>query len=191
MIESGLTNEQILSGIQSSEGQVIRWLYSYVYPSVKHFIIEHGGTNEDAHDVIQDALLVLYQRISGDHFSPEGEITDYLFGICRNLWMKRSRKHRAVRIAEKEAGRDLSAEYPLEERMELSDEELRRALLLKYFNRLEEICRKILTYFFQGMGYDRIQKKIPGYRLSYLPKKKQKCLEKLIRQIREDPGFSE
>ena len=191
MIEPGLTNDQIISSIQSADGEVIGWLYSYVYPSIKHFIKERGGTNEDAHDVMQDALLILYQRISVDHFSPEGDIKDYLFGISRNLWMKRYRKHRVVSIAEKEAGRDLSAEDPLEEYIEIRDEELRRALLLRYFNRLDEICRKILTYFFQGMGYDRIQKKIPGYRLSYLPKKKQKCLEKLIRQIREDPEFSE
>lgn len=58
------------------------------YPKVEKLILSKGGTKADAQDVFQEALIVLYRKVTSTKFELTSQLSTYLiicsrdFGIC-------------------------------------------------------------------------------------------------------------
>jgi len=86
--------KKILSGDRSMINNAFKSLYAANYARVKRQIKANSGTNEDAADVFQDSLLVLYANIRDGKFELKSSISSYLYGIAKNIWLKTLRKKR-------------------------------------------------------------------------------------------------
>jgi len=66
-------------------------LYRECYASIEKHILTRGGNREDARDVFQEGLVVLWKKEeSGLHLTASEKTL--LFAICRNLWLKKVRQ---------------------------------------------------------------------------------------------------
>ena len=61
-------------------------LYRRAFPAVRRHIQRHGGSAQDAQDVIQDALVLLYEQAVNNTLTLTATASTYLVGISRNLW---------------------------------------------------------------------------------------------------------
>lgn len=117
-------------------------LYRRTYPVVERLVRRQGGSAQDAQDVFQDALLVLYEKTVAETLVLTAAPGTYLVAVSGNLWrreLQRRRQHPAAELTE--AHHD---ELPAE--AEPGAEAARS--VLDYVEQLGERCRSMLIGFY-------------------------------------------
>src|SRR5690349_3829953 len=77
----------------------VRYLYDQYFESAVQEIKQKGGTDEDAADIFQEAVLIVIDKVKTGQFRGESSIKTFLIGVVRKLWLyeRRSRSRRTVR----------------------------------------------------------------------------------------------
>ena len=70
---------------ETSEELFIR-LYLQAFPLTAAYVHKTGGTEEEAKDVFQDALVVYYEKVVCGQVALRYSEKSYLFGVVKNLW---------------------------------------------------------------------------------------------------------
>jgi len=157
------------------------------FTSVRAFIIANSGIEEDAKDLIQDAVLVVYRQTKNGTLQLSASPDAYLLGICKKQWLHRLR--------EKKHARQVTNELPVEYSDEATSEaEWRQAeryrLYLEKLNELDEPSRRLLEMDAQNVPLKEIAGML-NYTYDYVRQKKLDCLAKLTRLIRQDPRYDD
>jgi RNA polymerase sigma factor (sigma-70 family) len=79
----------LLKGLAGSDKNSIESIYRENYTSIQTFVLNNNGSVDDARDIFQEAMIVLYQKAGMDSFVLNCQIKTYLYSICRRLWLKR------------------------------------------------------------------------------------------------------
>ena len=54
--------------VKNTDPVTVRYLYTAFYPSIRRLILTNTGTEEDAKDIFQEVLIVLYRKVKEDEF---------------------------------------------------------------------------------------------------------------------------
>lgn len=83
-------NEQVLlKGLAKNDAKSIETIYKNNFNMVQSFVLNNNGTYDDARDIFQEAMIVLYENAKSETFVLTCQIKTYLYSICRRLWLKR------------------------------------------------------------------------------------------------------
>jgi RNA polymerase sigma factor (sigma-70 family) len=181
------SEKEIIQGILNQDEDILRLAYRLYFPMVKFLVVQNNGKMEDAHDVFQEAMIVLYTRLRDSGFELNCTVKTYIFSICKNLWFQ----------GLEQRGRDVSFDtyekYIFTEETVVYDDRLeeRRWLFQKHFLRLPKPCRKIIELFLSEYNFDEITKVMGYSSKNYTIKRKYECMKSLFSQIRNDPFFDE
>lgn len=174
-----------LKGILEGNEEIIKYIYRRNLPSVIRFVVSNSGTEADAEDVFQEALIVVFDKLRKDQLKLRSSLSTFLFSICKNLWMKILRKNK--NSVGKLEGDEVMADENLIESIEASEKYL---LYRKYFKKLDFKCRQVLSLFVLGVKTEEVMS-ITGYSNAHVRKKRFECKKKLIEMIEKDPAYSE
>ncbi len=83
------TDSEIVFGILNNSENAIKRLYVAYFPMVLQLIINNNGTADDAKDVYQEAIIVLYNKIKKGDFELNSKLKTFIYSVCRRLWLKR------------------------------------------------------------------------------------------------------
>ena len=83
------TDSEIVFGILNNSESAIKRLYVAYFPMVLQLIINNNGTPDDAKDIYQEAVIVLYNKIKKGDFELNSKLKTFLYSVCRRLWLKR------------------------------------------------------------------------------------------------------
>src|SRR5437879_11837482 len=64
-------------------------LYVAYFAMVLQLIINNSGTPDDAKDIYQEAIIVLYNKIKKGDFELNSKLKTFIYSVCRRLWLKR------------------------------------------------------------------------------------------------------
>jgi DNA-directed RNA polymerase specialized sigma24 family protein len=146
--------------------------------SVYALIQKEGGSNEDAEDIWQDAIVVFDANIRNGKFRQEGSIEGYLYGIARMLWknkVKKSKKIGYLEGVELTQIPDMIAPEP-----DVRLEKLNFAIL-----QMQKKCVRILTMLLEAHSMEHIAKQM-GYKSKDVAKKEASiCRKKLKAMIQQ------
>ncbi|UIR55329.1 sigma-70 family RNA polymerase sigma factor [Sphingobacterium sp. SRCM116780] len=81
-------DEQIIAGIKTGNSIALDTIYQLYYPSIEHMITQNNGSEDEAKDIFQEAVIVLYDKVSKGNFELSSKLKTYLYSICRRLWLK-------------------------------------------------------------------------------------------------------
>ena len=56
---------------------------------VLQFILNNNGNEDDAKDVYQEGIIVLYNKIKGGDFELSSKLKTYIYSVCRRIWLKK------------------------------------------------------------------------------------------------------
>ncbi|MDQ4140344.1 MAG: sigma-70 family RNA polymerase sigma factor [Bacteroidota bacterium] len=147
-------------------------IYARAYPMVLHYVKQHGGTPEDAQDLLQEAIITFYEKIMQDEFTLTASVTTYLMAICKNLWLRELEKRRRLQEADTEKP-DVAEEFnpePDEPKLEL----------ISFVEQLGNKCRDILLgFYYFGQSMPVIAKQHQYRTVHSASVQKFKCLERL------------
>jgi RNA polymerase sigma factor (sigma-70 family) len=185
----GYSDEQILKGILRHDNLILQYIYKQYYYNINYFIRKNQGSEDDASDIFQEAIIIIYRKIKeNDLIFEKSSFKGYLFSVCRFLWLKQLEKRRV----EKEK---LNDSLPYHEDLyddnlnELAEKNERYGLYQKHFGTLSTDCQKLLQLFFEKISLKDIAK-VMGYKSEkYAKKRKYKCKELLISRIKQDAEF--
>ena len=86
--------DEILDGLRNRNANVLDYVYQNYFEQIKNFINKNSGSDEDAQDIYQDAVLVIYQKIKKDNLTLTCSFNTYLYSVCRLLWLKQLEKRK-------------------------------------------------------------------------------------------------
>jgi RNA polymerase sigma factor (sigma-70 family) len=86
---SAPTDSEIVFGILNNSENAIKRLYVAYFPMVMQLIINNNGTADDAKDIYQEAIIVLYNKVKKGDFELNSKLKTFIYSVCRRLWLKR------------------------------------------------------------------------------------------------------
>ena len=176
-----MTDKEILERIGQGDEKVLEHLYSRHYRMMVKMIQQNNGTEEEAKDVYQEALLAFWQKAASRKLVLTSKISTYLYSVCQNLWRKELDKKR--RYSDTEVDKEEFQDYEERERLRIVKESIEE---------LGDVCKKILTYYyFDGMSMADISKKLDFSGTDTAKTKKYKCKKKLDALIKRKYTISD
>jgi len=177
-------NSAYIDGIARNDMSILKRIYKESLPEVSQYIKRNSGTFEDAKDVFQEGIIVVFKKVKKGELQLTTSFHVYLFSVCRNIWLRKLKKrgHREVPMDELT---DMGFEEHLDEQFLTSR---KWALFHKHFNKLAEECRKVLQMLFDKISGQEIAERM-GYTEAYAKRKKYKCKQGLAQMIKQDPEY--
>ena len=79
----------LLKGLARNDRTAIETIYAQQYSMVQAMIINNNGSTDDARDVFQEAMIVLYEKARSGTFELNCQLKTYMYSVSRRLWLKR------------------------------------------------------------------------------------------------------
>ena len=164
-----MTDKQIIEYLRSNKYQkAINGLYD-VLPSAKKYICSNSGTSDDAKDIFQDTLVILYKNVQSENFTLSVPLKTYMLGIIKNLWLQELRRRNKMPVIQGEID---MPEVVFEEE---KDFDLAKAA----FNLLGEKCRQLLIlFYFKKKSYRQLASFLAFGDERTAKNQKYRCLQK-------------
>lgn len=164
-----MNEKEIFERICKGDEKALEFLYQKYYRMMTKMVITNSGTEEEARDVYQDALIVFWQKATSGNLVLTSKMSTYIYSICQNLWRKELDRKKRLSSEEKDTSVTLDTE---------SSE--REKILAKCIDQLGETCKKVLMfYYFEEMSMQDIADKLGFANTDTAKTKKYKCKKKL------------
>ena len=177
-----MTDNEILAQIREGEEKALDYLYKKYYRMMAKLVITNSGSEQEAKDIYQDALIVFWQKAASGNLVLTSKISTYIYSICLNLWRKEL--DRKSRLTNTEKERAEIVDYEKEERSKIVN---------GCIAELGETCQKILNfYYFDGLSMQDIADRLGFANTDTAKTKKYKCkkrLDKLIKSKYSESDF--
>ena len=135
----------LLQGLAKDDKKAVETIYKQNYNTIQELIINNNGTADDAKDVFQEAMIVLYQKVKAGSFELNCQIKTYLYSVCRRLWLKRLLQQNKFLSSNDNHEEIVIIDDDIEEH-EKRDIEFTR--MEKAMNSLGEPCKSLLEAFY-------------------------------------------
>jgi RNA polymerase sigma factor (sigma-70 family) len=168
--------EALIVELRNKNEAALRQLYQENYLMILKLVVNNNGTEQEAKDVYQEAIIHFYERVSQKEFELTCKIKTYIYAVCRKLWLQRlAQRSKYVRIEEGERVADADVAVN-----DIETKEKDFLVMSLSLDRLGEPCRSILEdYYLRSLSMDEITEKF-GYTNSDNTKnQKYKCLQRL------------
>ncbi len=170
-------DSEIILGILNDSKEILNRLYVTYFPMILQLVLNNSGNEDDAKDVFQESVIVLYNKVKSGNFELNSKLKTFIYSVSRRLWLKRlNAKSRTIRNIE-----DYSEFIPVEDDLERHEEKDRQFEVMELaLSQLGEPCKTIIEdYYMQNKSMQEICEKF-GYTNSDNAKtQKYKCLQRL------------
>ena len=142
---SAPTDSEVILGILNNSESALKRVYITYFPMVLQLIINNNGDEDDAKDIYQEAIIVLYNKVKAGDFELSSKLKTYIYSICRRLWLKR------LSQLNRYGGdiRDFQEYLPVDDEVELhSDRDIQFDKMESALQLLGEPCKTIMEDFY-------------------------------------------
>ena len=139
---------ELLHDLQTigSQDEAIRHLYRAHFKTVQVYITQNGGTDEDAEDIFQDAIVNFIQILKAGKFRGECSSGTFLYSLSRNGWLNEFKRRNRARLREEKFGKGMET-IELDVSETLVTREIKTELQ-DLLGTLGDTCKKILLAFY-------------------------------------------
>jgi RNA polymerase sigma factor (sigma-70 family) len=175
-LKSDTSERLLLQGLARNDKKAIETIYKENYNLVQAIVINNSGTSEDAKDIFQEAMIVLYEKVQSGTFELNCQIKTFVYSVSRRLWLKRLMQQNRFNLSDGH-GESVSVDEEMEEHEKRNTEFI---MMEKAMNGLGEPCKSLLEAFYlQKKSMQEISVSF-GYTNSENAKnQKYKCLMRL------------
>ncbi|WP_298423190.1 RNA polymerase subunit sigma [uncultured Kordia sp.] len=166
----------------NGDAAFLKQLYAKNYYGVETYILKNSGTKDNAKDIFQHGLLVLYTLLKKDKLQVSS-FDNYLFSVCKNLWIKQSSQNSVTK---------LPLQTLVDESPDLASfhvEQLQWSLYKEKYELLKETCKSIIKMTLANISYAEISKKLKYPNENAARQKAFRCKTKLFKMIKSDSRF--
>jgi RNA polymerase sigma factor (sigma-70 family) len=184
------TDSELVQGIIDEDNDVLLYLYETNFRSVKHYINSNRGNNQDADDIIQETVIILYKKFKENDFTLSCSVNTFFYAVAKNLWLKELEKKRRNNILHEDDS-NIEGIQLSNDTIELIEKNEKLKLYRKHFEKLSEDCKKIIKLFLNNISIKEITK-IMGYSsIQHTKNRRYRCKKSLIKKIKNCPQYKE
>ena len=90
-----LTDGQFLHGLRVGNNEALTALYKKYYNIVLKLVVSNSGTSDEAQDIYQETIIVLYENVQKPQFELNCQLQTYIYSIAKrnNARIEYSRTH--------------------------------------------------------------------------------------------------
>ena len=185
-----MSDREIIENLRSNSAEnnesAFVYLYGLLYTKAVAYIRKNSGTEEEARDVFQDALLAFYKLVRQDRLRPDTKAEAYIFSIFRNLWLKKLHKRKREVLLDEEA-HDVPIEGGQLEGLIATEQ---HALLDQAIESLGPDCQAILiAYYYEQLRMEEIAQLLNFSSAQVAKNKKYNCMKKLKQLVLNSDYF--
>jgi RNA polymerase sigma factor (sigma-70 family) len=169
-----MSESEVFERIKRGDEKALEMIYKKYYRMMVKIVVSNSGTEEEARDIYQEALIVFWQKATSGNLVMTAKMSTYIYSICQNLWRKELDRKKRLSNEEKDTPVTMDTE---------SKE--RNSIVAKCIEQLGETCRKVLMYYyFEEMSMQDIADRLGFANTDTAKTKKYKCKKKLDELIK-------
>src|SRR5882762_8659268 len=129
----------------------LKQLYKTHYPMVLNLVLTNNGSEQEAKDVYQEAIIHFYERLQQAEFVLVCKIKTYLYAVSKRLWLKRlAEQKKQIRMEAEDSFAGIDQEI-----FDLEGKEKNFEAMDKALRTLGEPCRTIVEdYYLRNLTMD-------------------------------------
>ena len=188
MATNTIHSDQIyLEGLANNDSAIIQSIYKKFVPKVVSFIRNNSGDEDQAQDVIQEVMILLFNQAKANKLQLTCPFDAYFFLLCKRKWLNELKK-----VANKGVTIDddvTSTNEPTEELLAQTEVfEEKQQLFDLMFQKLGDKCQQVLKLSFTLKSMEEVAEKLQ-VTYGYARKKKSLCTGQLTQWIQEHSLF--
>ena len=135
----------VFKSIGNNDKAAIEAVYKENYSLIQYFVTNNNGTEDDARDIFQEAMMVLYEKSRLPGFELTCQIRTYLYSVCRRLWLKKLQHSRRIETKVENFDQVVQVEDDIEEhdKLNLQYQTMRTAM-----GKIGEPCKSLIEAFY-------------------------------------------
>ncbi|WP_250433762.1 RNA polymerase sigma factor [Hanstruepera flava] len=166
-----MNDQKILQCFKNGQREkAFKKLYQ-LYPKIERLVLSKGGQKQDASDVFQESLIILYRNLEKSNFKLTSSFYTYLYSVSRFVWsdvQKKESKLLSNQLNENEA--TITKTIHEDKQFQLAEQA---------FSELGERCKKLLLLFYhKRMSFKDIANVMQFSTEKIAKNQKYKCLSK-------------
>ena len=180
-------DQKYIDGLAQNNALVIRAVYDKFASKVIHYICNNSGDRDDAEDIIQEVLVIIYEQARDKNLKLTCPFDAYFFLLCKRKWLNELKKssRKAVTTEDENVYRNEEAEILVTEAdVSVAKEKLFEVM----FDRLGKACKELLQASFRMKSMEEVADTL-GITYAYARKKKSLCIGKLTDMVRRSPEY--
>lgn len=184
-----MLTEEIIRGLLENDQKVIRFIYKNYFKVVNGFVTKNRGSEQDAWDVFQESLILLFEKLRQDPTCIRTSFHGYLYGVCKYRWIKRLNELMKDSVQhEIDLDDDYFPRIEFEQVMNdietLAVKESRERIFQEGYLTLKQDCRRLIDLVINGCTIEEITDFMNFTSVKYAFRKRQQCKERLMDYIK-------
>ena len=135
----------LLEGLAANDTNAIETIYRENYAAIQAFIVKNNGYPDDAMDIFQEAMIVLFEKARSGSFVLSCQIKTYLYSVCRRLWLKKLQKQNRYNPSIEMIRETVPVEDEIEAHEKRNDDFI---LMENALLKIGEPCKSLLEAFY-------------------------------------------
>lgn len=182
-------DNKYINALRNNDQVLLDELYTLFSGKIKKMVLQNNGSEADAADIFQEALVDLYKKAKTG-FTLTCPMEAFLFMICRNRWLNTitRRKYNNVTFAEDEGYSNLVSEDSFAVAEQIRTNQNRKNLIESKLVELGGSCSELLQLSWSGKKLELIAT-LMNTTYNYIRKKKSDCMGKLIDLVKGSPDY--
>lgn len=179
-------DNEIILGILNDSKDSLNRLYKSYFPMALQLVLKNNGSEDDAKDIFQEAVIVLYNKVQTGNFELSSKLNTFLYSVCRRLWLKRlnHQSRNAGNVKDFEEFLPVDEDLARYEEQDLKFKQVDAALQL-----LGEPCKTIIEDFYMNSRtMQDICEKFGYTNADNAKTQKYKCLQRLKKLFFQSGG---
>ncbi len=168
---------ELLKGLVTNDKDAIETIYRDNYGMVQALVVNNSGSADDARDIFQETMIVLYEKAKSGNFELNCQLKTYMYSVSRRIWLKRlqqAQKYTSGIV-------NMSEVVQVEEEIEQHEKKNAEFLVMeKAMMSLGEPCKSLLeAYYLQKKTMTEIAGSFGYTNAENAKNQKYKCLMRL------------
>jgi RNA polymerase sigma factor (sigma-70 family) len=138
------SDERIIELIRQGDDQALSWLYNKHLLMINKYMRENHGNDYDASELLQDTLVILWEKIRRGEFVLESKLSTFIYAVVKKKWLQelaRRKKHTTLDEVGHNPGPDAEALEQLQDKEQVD-------MIRKCLEMLSPLCQKIMTLYY-------------------------------------------
>lgn len=177
-----------LNALLQNDERTLTLLYKATIPGITAYVVQNSGTEADAQDIFQEALLAIFQKARSGQLQLTTGFQPYLYAVCRNLWLMQLRKRKVRRVTNLKDTQHEPVTDSFGDAEFTADHYARLRLLQEQLEKLGDGCRHLLRLSLSGKPLEEVARLL-NMSYAYIRKKKSECKGKLFTLIKSTAEY--
>ena len=87
-VKRQFTDSEFIDGLRTDNDVALSALYKKYFNVVLKYVLNNSGTEEEAQDIYQETVIVLYNNARKPDFTLNCAMQTYIYSVAKRLWLK-------------------------------------------------------------------------------------------------------